>query len=332
MIGNDEATGYLRNLAKDSNPIIRLFAFRAAARFYRDDFLGMIRSAATHPHVAEKEGAIGALGIFQDMHSHDLLKKLAKSPNPNVRLAALQSLLALGDLSVKNEIMNGAAMRNLFAIMICAHLPESADVLAHLVHDRNLDIRLNSAIALLNLRDPRCLPTLYEALLTEDSDIAIMPSYSSGQTLMAWKTMSSASCQSKRLGVDLPSYTLRLQEQFLSQSANLPESAFLALARHVFNSSNKTLIPLLTSLLENHKSEQAIKLLVEMSEKAGAPLTRTYCHLSLHRLKKEDDEALRKWALLHRNQAFISFRKASKMPEQTKAPFELTPDETSNLL
>ena len=114
---------------------------------------------------------------------------------------------------------------------------------------------------------------------------------------------------------------------------DLPEAQFLQTARLIFDHHQYDLVPLLIELLINHRSENAIALLKEMQQKAGAPLIRNYCTLALYRLNIEGpyEETLLKWVKDEKNHPIIRFRE-EKREKKNPSRYEFTPEETSQFL
>ncbi|NGX50214.1 MAG: hypothetical protein K1060chlam2_00055 [Chlamydiae bacterium] len=337
MIGTPDAMGVLKRMVGAPHLDVRLAAILAAARFGRDDFLSDIRAAATHSNQAEQETCAAALGYLKDSHSIPLLKNLSKSDSINVRLAACQSLALLGDHSYREQIMESALNKNPFSISMLTHIPNSKPLLYLLLKDYNFHIRANSALVLLKKRDPSSLPTLLQMLLKDEKDLGFKPVYSLGHALMTWRVIPSCTQYAKKTQQDIPSITLALREQILQDALELPEEAFLTLARAIFSHKQNDLIPLLVRLLENLNTPEAIHLLQDESRHAGAPFIRTYCHLALYRMNVEGPhrETLYEWIDSRRDLELIRFRAMLPWTERKDAnssTFQLTPEETSRLL
>lgn len=337
LIGTSDAISVLKQMMDESFHMTRIEAILSAARFGRDDLLPAIRARITHPFVAEQEACAAALGMLKDSASLEALKRLSASPSSNVQLAALSSLYQLGDASAKQQILALAHAENPFAICVCGHLEGSEDELARLARHANIQVRFNATVALLQRRDPRCLFPLKEFLLRDVRDLGYQPQFSVGNALMAWKVIPSAIQHQKADGYDLLTLTLNVREHLLRLCIDLPEPIFLNLAREIFDSRQTELIPLLVSLLENVQTEDALQLLQDRAQTAGAPLMRAYCTLSLFRLKQPGPyaQAILSWIDSKKQTEMIRFRPMLpwnvRISEKASA-FELTPDENSRLL
>jgi hypothetical protein len=335
IIGTSDAIHVLRHLMDDSFHPIRIEAILSAARHGRDDLLPPIRAASTHLNSAEQEACAAAFGYLKDLQSMKKLKKLSLSNAPNVQLAALHSLFLLGDAKASEKIIEEAKQENLFAINMLAEIPGSEETLYSLLSNGSLHVRFNAALALLHRKDTRCMPTLVEFLLRDSRDLGFQPQTSLGNSMKAWKILPSSSQHAQDSFFDLHALSLSMREMILRESIELEEPVFLKLAKLLFDTKQNDLIPLLVSLLENLRTPQAIALLKSQSQAAGAPLIRTYCNLSLFRLKEPGpyEDTLKRWIQQNKSQELIRFRPTlpwnMRLVETT---FALTPEESSSLL
>ncbi|MCB1085343.1 MAG: HEAT repeat domain-containing protein [Chlamydiia bacterium] len=336
MIGTPDAIGFLKSLVAHPYLHVRLAAILAAAKHGRDDFLTDIRAAATHSDHAEQETCARALGYLKDAHSIPLLKTLASSQQPSVKLAAAYSLTYLGDHTFREPIIEAALRKDLLALPMLADIPHTEPLLTSLLSDFQFQIRANAALVLLKKRSSAALPTLLKMVIKDEKDWGFQPVYSLGQSMMAWKAIPSSTHYGKKMKQDIPSMTLALREQILQEAMELPEEDFLTLARAVFKAKQNELIPILIHLLENLKSEKVISLLKEESRRAGAPFIRAYCHLALYRMKMEGPHAdfVYEWVKNQKHHELFQFREMLSWTERqdSSSPFTLTPKETSRLL
>lgn len=335
LIGTADAITMLRHLIDDTYHNVRIEAILSAARYGRDDLLPLIRAHSTHLNMAEQEACAAALGILKDSKSMPQLKKLAKSPSPNVQIAACRSLYLLGDQDAKSQLLSLARSKDLFAISLLGDMPETETLLFELSQNDNIQVRINAAIALLKRRDPRSIPGICEILIRDTRDLGIQPQLSVGRSLMSWKIIPSAVQHLKHEMYDLIAITLNIREQILSQCLELPEKDFLLLASKIFETRQIDIIPLLVSLLQNIQTPNAIALLQHRAQDAGAPLIRAYCSLALFRLKQAGpyEQTLLDWVDKKRSTDIIRFR--PRLPRKVfliDSPFDLTPEESSRLL
>lgn len=335
LIGTPDAVNVLKHLMDEPFDITRIEAILSAAKSGRDDLLPQIRTRATHASVAEQEACAVAVGLLKDAKSLPLLNKMAKSPTPNVKLAALLSLYALNGKT--EELFAMAKTGDLYAISCLGQVSGAENLLEELTRDPNLQVRFNATIALLTRRDPRAVKPLKEFLLRDAKDLGFQPHPSVGHALLSWKVTPSALQHQEKDSYDLIALSVSIREHMLHLCVELPEADFLFIARQVFNSGQTELIPFLVHLLENVRTEGALALLKQNASKAGAPLIRTYCSLSLLRMQQPGDyeSSITAWIRSKRDLEMIRFR--PMLPREVrqhtqKSPFELTPEENAQLL
>lgn len=334
LIGTNDATAALKRLIEDLDTAVRVESILQVAHLGRDDFLPLLRKRLSLSNIAELEATAYAIGALKDSSSIAKLQKLSQNSTETVRIAAVLSLLQLGDRSNIQTLLNAAQNNNLFAIANSGSIPEAEEILKELIQSKDLQVRINAATALLHLRSPSSLPVLKEIFIRDARDLAFHPYGSIGRTLIAWKAVPSAELRSNDPTVDL-SLSLAMREHLLREAIHLPESDFLSLAREILGCQQNDLVPTLMSLLENLQTPAAIDLLKWGASKFSAPLVRDYCHLALYRLKEEGpyEEYINHWVMHQKGSELIRLR--APLPwkyrlEQTE--FSLTPDETSRLL
>ncbi len=309
MVGNRDATKILQKFLVDSDIRVRIEAIRNIAKFQRDDLLPQIRILASHRNAIQQEACANALGALKDESSIPQLKELAQSPSTSVSLAALKSLYNLEQLDARTEIENYAKEGNPFAINILGSIPESKSLLRKLLQSKNLGVKVNAAIALLEQKDPSCVPIISDILIKDTRDLVCTRTESQGHSLYAWKVVPSARQNLKDDPVAFE-LSLNIRESLLHQSVNLPEKDFLSIANLIFESNQNDLVPTLVRLLENYQTSSAIELLKKYREKPGAPLIRNYCNLALFRLKEPGPyvDSLREWVASWQSENLIQLR------------------------
>lgn len=333
--GSPDAKKILRKLLTHRDELVRIAVILSIAENGHDDFLPHIRRMAAHLEPAQQEASCTALGILKDEKSAPKLLHLSKSVHPNVRLAALNSLYLLGRLEAGAEIMKMASTGDVFAIYQLGKIPGSEDLLKKLMNVDNLQIKINAAVALLELGDKACIPMIATFLVRNTRDLGLGKLSSQGKSLTALKVIPSAHQNFEENPV-AQELSLHLKEALLLKTIELPELEFLKLAHTIFETEQNDLVPALTALLENHATENAIELLKKHQQKIGAPLVRNYCNLALYRMKQPGPyaENLQNFVTLQKNIDLIQFRPVVTIDlrEIHEKAFELTPQETSRLL
>ena len=334
LIGTNDATAVLKRLIEDTDTPVRVESILQVANTGRDDFLPLLRKRLSLSNIAELEAICFSMGALKDSSAIPKLKKLSASPTESIRISSALALLRLGDRSAVSSLQEMAKNRNLFAIAALGAVSQSEELLAELVLSSDLQIRINAAVALLQLRDARCCPVLKEMLIQDARDLAFHPYGSIGRTLTAWKAVPSAELRSKDQTVDL-SFSLAMREHLLRESIHLSEEKFLELAYLIFERQQNDLVPTLISLLENLQTDKALDLLKLGAEQLSKPLIRDYCHLALYRLKQEGpfEEYVNNWVMHQKGSELIRLAPLLPWKYRLEQPdYTLTPDETSRLL
>lgn len=276
LIGDRRATLQLRKLVNSPESSARLAAIHAIAKYRRDDLLPQIRLLSSHLDPAQQEACAAAIGALKDQDSIERLKKIARSKVTETRLAASLALYRLGCPEYAEPICQMAREENLFAIYALGEIEESQDLLAQIAEQGSLDAKLNAYLSLVKWRDRRAM---------QGADLLLQQSLSEvisyGGTLRAYRATEEQNT---------------LQESFLRQAVELPESDFLQIAERVLQ-NHASLVPTAVELLENIGSDQAILLLQKYQQKVGDPFVRSYCNLALFRLDSQGpwSENLLRW-------------------------------------
>lgn len=334
LIGNKDAMAILRHLMEDPHSTVRVEAILSAARFGRDDLLPSIRKHVTHLDMGEQEAAAYAIGLLKDSKSIKKLKQLFTSSSPNVQITAAHALYTFGDLTTRDFLLEKARELNLFAIVSLSDIPEAKDLLASLCTHPDLTIRINAGMALLKLRDRRCLKPLMEILLRDTRDMGFQPQMSVGKTMMALKPVFSIS-QQKNTFFDVKAATLAIREQFLTEAMHLSEEDFLQVAEEVINNNQSELIPAVINLLQSLQTPEAIALLKKKAHNSSIPLARAYSNLALYRLNQEGayETYLREWIIRNKETELIQFKPLVPIDKKVNnASKDLTPEDYSRLM
>lgn len=335
MIGSNAAVKLMRKMLASTDSKIRLAMVHNAAEYGRDDLLPQIRTLAAQHDLALQEACAYALGELGDHSSIPRLKELAVSKSANVKLASLIALYKLGIKETANEIQAMASAGDLFAIAALGQIPNSEVTLLPQLLSKNIQIKINAAIALLELEDSRCIMGLEDLLVRDHRDLIFGKTSSIGRSLQAIKAIPSGTenLQDNPLLYEL---SLHLKEAIVEKAKDLPEKQFLDIADALLSLQENELVPILVELLEEKRSDKAIRILKKYQQMLGAPLIRNYCNLALYRLKEEGPHAeiLQEWVGKKQNESLIKFRPfvPAELRKRSEGSYQLTPEETSRLL
>jgi HEAT repeat protein len=336
LVGSSDAILLLKQLLDDPIQKTRIEAILHSAKAGYEELLPNIRRKATHLNPAEQEACCFAFGSLKDTHALPILHNLKLSTNDNVSLSANYSLYLLGEESAKEKIFSLAKEKNLFAIALLGKIIGSEKVLTSLLQEDHLQIRFNTMLSLLDLKDEVCLPYLKEFLVRDSRDFGFQPQMTIGSAFMAWKVIPSMQQHMKHSFYDLIGLSLYLKEEILRKSVELSPEAFVDLASFLLDTRQLELIPAISSLLQNLQTPKAIALLERHAQRAKTPLIRNYCNLALFQLNKNipSKQLILEWIRSQQNTQIIQFRPLlpRKSYFKDKTAFELTPEENSQLL
>lgn len=331
-LDNNSANQMMRQLLSDGDLITRCEAIIAAAKAHRDDFLPQIRILASQAQVIQQECAAMALGELQDRSAIHILQKLTSSRQKSVRLAACYALYQLGDKSALPII--DAEGDDLYAVVLRGKIPteDFKNQLVESIRFGDRDARLNATLALLEMRDERCLPYLQELIVSEKKDIGYIRSGSPGGAIQFLKTVISASCKQQIYPAVL-NESAAMREQVLLKTLDFNEDAFIDMAQAIFDNDIRSLIPITLELLTNHRSAKTMALLHDQQQNIlSSEFVRTYCNLALYKLGEEGpyEDNLVAWVKQRQNTMMIRFHEEKSQDRESK--FSLNPEEQSRLL
>lgn len=326
------ANQMMRQMMTHQDVEARCQAILAVTEKERDDFLPQIRALGSQTQVLQQECVAYALGCFKDHTSIDLLHRLSQARQQNVRLAAAYALHKLGDLQGQAILFETASQGDLTALHWLAKIQSEEHhrlFLSHL-HDADIDIRLVSTLALLEYRDPVCLPYVKELLTSEEEAIGYIQAYSPGHTLPIWKTVFSAPYKQQTYPA-IEAQSAGLRRQVLVAALELGEDSFLEIARYLFAHPSPSLIGLLIECLSNHRSDASIALIKDQYASSSSEMVRVHCLLALYRLEEDEQyqQALIQWVTARYQTILIRF---SNQPTTHPTRTVLSPEKESALL
>ncbi len=334
LAGDHGSLKMLKKLLTHSSIDVRVSAIVSASQAGRDDLLPLIKKIAAQHEPKQQEAAAYALGVFKDHSSQALLQQLAKSSHTFVQIAAWTALSELENKEALAALKEWALKKDLFAIRALGAIQGSEDLLYELTQNRDMHVRLNASLSLLERKDSRALRGIAEILLRDSRDTLFAETSSPGRSMKVWRAISAASVEGQEEEL-LNELSLSFKEDLLRASTQLPEKDFLELTAFLFEKKRNDLIPYLTALLIELDSKEAIALLKREQQKAGAPLIRNYANLALVKLNEEGAyrEKLIQWLNQQVGIDMMKFRAYVPYDKREAfTTFELTPQESARLL
>ncbi|MCH9633129.1 MAG: hypothetical protein S4CHLAM6_14810 [Chlamydiae bacterium] len=335
LIDNNQATAKLRKLMSHPNERVRSASIIAAAGSRRTELLSDIRALSKQHNIYLQEACAFALGELHDEASIPTLEQIANSPSESASLAALNALRKLGFESSTAKIEKNAQDGNLFAIGLLNNCSCDTDILVSLAaQNQNRNVALNATLALLQKKDLRCLPQIISLLKTSDPNIVISEFPSAATTLTAKKIAYKTSARTQEnFALEQASFALR--QKILSDCTELPEQAFLKVAKAIVEADQNDLIPAVINHLIVMKTSNAKELLKEWQQKVGSPYVRAWSNLALLKLSEPGPwkEDVLKWIKKRKYHRLVRLKDFAQMHKKKLInPFEINPMETSQLL
>ena len=331
-LGTRKSMHLLRKMVNHPLNKVRQAVIFQVANKHRDDFLPQIRQQALHFDFAQQEVCAYALGLFKDEESIEKLQILARSQYSETALAARWALFQLGKKNAALEVEQMAKKGNLYAIHLLAPMMDHQQTLMQLLDHKDLQIRLNAQLSLLEIHHEAALKGVEKLLVKDQYDLGFSIVKSPGEMFQAWKVVFGASELFKE---DLLAYQTQLEfkEAVLSKIKEISEETFLKIASLLLDQQQNELIPKTVALLEELKTSKAISCLQNYQQKLGAALVRNYCNLTLYKMGEPGPYAaqLKQWIKAQKQLDLIQFRSYDPW-KATEAKGDLTPAESSRLL
>ena len=336
--GSPRSIQMLRKLLHHSSTDVRLETIYAITLFNYEELIDQVQLQIQDSSPAIQEAVIAAVGTLGKHPDKQKFIEMLQTRHELQGLAAAYILVKLGDETGKEFILKEASKNNLFAISLLGEISPPSQLLIQKIENDNLQVHVNATIALLEQKEPQAvigLPTLF---IQSHNDLAFARVYSPGRSLQHCKVVPSA-MQNLKNSPFLFEVSLRLREELLVQSMELPEENFLEIANLLFQYQQHDLIPVLVRLLENLRSEKAVDLLKEQSKRLGSPFIRAYCDLALFRLGESEEYFTRvlEWVKQYESHSLIERRPLlpwSMRGDNAKAKksYSITLEEKSRLL
>ena len=335
LIDNKQATAKLRKLMNHPDERVRSASIIAAGGSRRTELISDIRALSKQHNIYLQEACAYALGELHDEASIPTLQQIADSNSESASLAALNALRKLGLESSTAKIEKYAQNGNLFAIGLLNDCACDADLLISLANqNKNKNAALNATLVLLQKKDPRCLAKIISLLSATDPNIVISEFPSAAMTLSAKKIGYKSSARTQEnFGLEQMSFAIR--QKILSDCTELPEHAFLKVAKAIVQADQNDLIPAVINHLIVMKTSNAKELLKDWQQKVGSPYVRAWSNLALLKLNEPGPwkEDVLSWIKKRKYHRLVRLKDFAQMHKKKPInPFEINPMETSQLL
>ena len=228
-------------------------------------------------------------------------------------------------------------MEIFFAIGALAHLEGTSKTLHEIYYSDDNNLRINSAMALLEKKDPLCVPVIKDIITLDSNVFYIEPFSSPGRMYTALRLKPLSSLPNKEMIPMVKAQTMQIQNQIFSRTIDLPRKRFMAIIDDIFAKKRNNLIPTAISLMENFDDDEARAYLSKKATTPGAPFIRTSCHLSLWKSTKKQihKDAITSWIKEFGKHEMISLSQKNTKKDEKKtqiSEYELSLEEKSHLL
>jgi hypothetical protein len=336
IAGTKYAISIMKQMLNDSDINLNLATIIACKNYKIEQLIPNLRNSLTHTSPIIKEACADALAAFHDSTCIPKLEKLCLSKHTEIRLAAYFALYSMGEKSKKEAIFNLAKEGNLFAILLLAKIDGSEKCLHEIYYSDDNDLRINSAVSLLEIKDPLCLPVIKDLITLDNNVYYININHSPGRAFQHLSVAALSSVQNKAMIPQLIYQTLMIQNSLLAKTIDLPRNKFMDIIEDLFSKKRNNLIPTAIALLENFDDKESLNYLMEKSKTLGAPFIRTCCNLSLWKSTRDVvyKDAIDSWLKEFGKHQMISFsQNTTKNEKKTSVSgYELTLEEKSHLL
>jgi hypothetical protein len=337
-LGTPFAIKILKQMLSDPNPQMKVASLLSITQFKRDDFKEEVKKILSQPDPMVQESAIFSLAEMQDLTACDLIKTYSNSSYPNLKLAALNGLLAFHQEKYQEQLFELASKGDLYAIFALGTVFNSEKTLIELAKSSDYQIKFNAMHGLVEKKHPLSKSLLIDFFKTHSLYDGIGPSFSVGKTQVCLKIFPAFMKQfekSKEFCNYIQGMTLMIRSRLLVQALDLKEDDFIEIAEVILENDIWDVIPTLVKLLENCHSEKTIAMLKKMTQKVGSPRTRLYSLIALARLKEPFYTAqFFEYFQSQNPQVIVKLQTFDTQETSLKKPsrFLLTPDEHSQVL
>lgn len=252
QLETEEADAYIHHLLSSPNNLTRNYVAYLIGEYKQKRFLPTLRSLLTSASPLDQEGALYALGKLEDSGSYPRIKALSSRSNPEVVLAAAQTLLFL----------------------------------------EKEEIRLNTALALVHqgCTDPQVLHYLTEILESKVLHRIFLPTHSTGKAIQFWKECTTFPLMSQEDKMRTLAMYRVAEDTILSALLKLPNDAYLPYLERILASQKTILAAKAIAFLSVTAHPQALSLVSKAALTPGDPIIRAYANLALYTMTKDPEK------------------------------------------
>ncbi|AKC30557.1 HEAT repeat domain-containing protein [Chlamydia trachomatis] len=296
QLETEEADAYIHRLLSSPNNLTRNYVAYLIGEYKQKRFLPTLRSLLTSASPLDQEGALYALGKLEDSGSYPRIKALSSRSNPEVVLAAAQTLLFLEKEEEALPILTNLCQQKLLRALYTARFlsqEKGEELLLPIFYNATQEeIRLNTALALVHqgCTDPQVLHYLTEILESKVLHRIFLPTHSTGKAIQFWKECTTFPLMSQEDKMRTLAMYRVAEDTILSALLKLPNDAYLPYLERILASQKTILAAKAIAFLSVTAHPQALSLVSKAALTPGDPIIRAYANLALYTMTKDPEK------------------------------------------
>lgn len=306
---SEESDSYIRQLLSSPKPTIRNYVALLIGEYQQKRFAPTLRNLLTSTSPSDQESALYSLGKLKDSQSYPMVKPFLKKQDPDLSLAAAQTLLSLGKeeeaLPIFETLIQDLYTPALYSARLLSKEVGIPLLLPIFLTTEHPEKKLNAALALVQLGcdDDRLLQFMTEWLAQPHYTQALLPIFSKGHATQSWKYRGIIPPSTPQEKAKVQETIHAIEERILSSLLQLPKDSYLPYVETILRCQKPNLAAKAIIFLSHSSHHKALEILNKASVLPGEPVIRAYADLALYNKTKNPEKKI---ALHHYAQTFIT--------------------------
>ena len=342
QLETEEADTYIYRLLSSPNSLTRNYIAYLVGEYQQKRFLPTLRSLLTSATPLDQEGALYAVGKLEDFSSYPKIKILSSKSDPEVALAAAQTLLFLGKeedaLPILTTFCQQSHPRALYTARFLSQEKGEELLLPIFCQTTKEEVRLNTALALVHqgCTNHLVLNYLTEVLENKVPHRLFLPSHSIGKATQAWKECATFPILSQEEKIRTLAMYRAAEDTILACLLKLPNNAYLPYLERILASQKTALAAKAIAFLSVTAHPQALSLVSAAALTPGDPIIRAYANLALYTMTKDPEKkaALYPYAeqLIGDTVLFTDTENPLPSPQSSYLRYQVSPETRTQLM
>lgn len=296
QLETEEADAYVHRLLSSPNSLTRNYMAYLIGEYQQRRFLPTLRSLLTSAAPLDQEGSLYAIGKLEDASSYPKIKALSSKSNPEVALAAAQTLLFLGKedeaLPILTTFCQQELPRAIYTSRFLSQEKGEALLLPIFCKAIKEEIKLNAALALVHLGSVNHLVLSYLTEFLENKILhrIFLPTHSIGKATQFWKEYTALPLLSPEEKARALAMYRAAEDTILSSLLKLPNNAYLPYLERILTSQKTPLAAKAIAFLSVTAHPQALSLVSKAALTPGDPIIRAYANLALYTMTQDPEK------------------------------------------